>query len=194
MEKTKMIDFTFYTPETASDTARPILEEIEKGYGFIPNLFAYMAEAPTTLKAYLALNQLVGETSLTPAQQQIALLAASVENTCEFCTVAHHAIGTMNKASAQTLSALANGERINDPQDAELVAFTQSVVKYRGRPDQDDIDAFISAGFSKQQIFEVMMVVSIKTLSNYINHLTQPEPNAELLAMIEQENGQAQTA
>lgn len=189
-----MTDFTFYTLETASDVAKPILAEIEKGYGFIPNLFAYMAEAPTTLKAYLALNKLVGETSLTPAQQQIALLAASVENTCEFCTVAHHAMGTMKKANRQTLSALANGETITDPQDAELVAFTKSVVRYQGRPSQESIDAFLNAGFSKQQILEVILVISIKTLSNYINHLTQPVPNAELLAMIGQENAQAQTA
>lgn len=181
-----MTDFSFYTLETASEAAKPILAEIEKAYGFIPNLFAYMAEAPTTLEAYLTLNKLIAETSLTPAQQQIALLAASVENSCEFCTVAHHAMGTMKKASAQTLSALANGGIINDPQDAVLAIFTQSVVKSRGRPSQEDIDTFISAGFNKQQIFEVILVITIKTLSNYINHLTQPKPNAELLAIIDQ--------
>jgi len=39
-------------------------------------------------------------------------------------------------------------------------------------------------GFTKQQILEVILIVSIKTLSNYINHLTNPEPNKELLDML----------
>lgn len=179
-----MTDFTFYTLETASEDAAPILSQINDVYGFVPNLFAYMAEAPTTLEAYLALNQLIEKTSLTPAQQQVALLAASVENKCEFCTVAHRAIGKMKQANQQSLDALNANETIDDASDAALAAFTQSVVENRGRPSKSDLDDFIKAGFTKQQILEVMLVVSIKTLSNYINHLTNPEPNAELLSMV----------
>lgn len=81
-----MTDFTFYTPENTTGHTKEILEGIRKGYGFVPNLFAYMAAAPTTVEAYLALNDLVSKTSLSPAQQQVALLAVSVENDCEFCT------------------------------------------------------------------------------------------------------------
>lgn len=179
-----MTDFTFYTMETASEEATPILSQINDVYGFVPNLFAYMAEAPTTLEAYLALNQLIEKTSLTPGQQQVALLAASVENKCEFCTVAHRAIGKMKQANQQSLDALNANETIDDASDAALAAFTQSVVENRGRPSKNDLDDFIKAGFTKQQILEVMLVVSIKTLSNYINHLTNPEPNAELLSMM----------
>jgi len=30
----------------------------------------------------------------------------------------------------------------------------------------------------------MLVVVTIKTLSNYTNHVTKPEPNPELLAML----------
>ncbi|VAW82332.1 hypothetical protein MNBD_GAMMA12-945 [hydrothermal vent metagenome] len=179
-----MTDFTFHTLENTSDTARPILEQIQKGYGFIPNLFAYMAEAPTTLEAYLSLNKIIENTSFTPAQQQVALLAASVENDCEFCTVAHRAIGKMKQASIQTLNAINAKENVEDAKDAALANFTQSVVKNRGVLTEETLNDFLGEGFTKQQIFEVMIIVSIKTLSNYINHLTKPEPNPELLSMI----------
>lgn len=179
-----MTDFTYYTIETAPEEAKPILTQINQGYGYIPNLFAYMAEAPTTLEAYLALNALIEKTSLTPGQQQVALLAVSVQNKCEFCTVAHRAIGKMKQANQQTLDAVNTGAAIDDAQDAALVEFVQSVVESRGRPGDAAIEAFLNGGFTKQQIFEVMLVVSIKTLSNYINHLTLPEPNAELLSML----------
>ena len=178
-----MTNFTFYTPETAPEEAKPILEEIKKGFGFIPNLFAYMAEAPTTLEAYLTLNDSIEKTSLSPAQQQVALLAASVENECDFCTIAHRAVGKMKKANQQTLDALNKNQQIEDSKDAALAKFTQTIIKDRGRISDSAINDFLSAGFTKQQILEVMIIVSIKTLSNYINHLTNPEPNDELLSM-----------
>ncbi len=179
-----MTDFTFYTPENSSGHTKELLESIGKGYGFIPNLFAYMAEAPTTVEAYLALNDLVSKTSLSPAQQQVALLAVSVENDCEFCTIAHRAMGKMKGASVQTLTALATHSEIADAKDRALATFTQTIVKKRGRPSDAEVQSFLGAGYTKQQILEVILIVSIKTLSNYINHLTQPEPNKELLAMI----------
>ena len=179
-----MTDFTFYTIDTASQEARPLLEQINKGNGFVHNLFAYMAEAPTTIEAYLALNNIITKTSLTPAHQQVALLAASVENECDFCTVAHRAIGKMKKAHQQTLNALNANDIIEDKKDAALAKFTRAVVKNRGRLSESTVEAFLHAGFTKQQILEVMIIVSIKTLSNYINHLTHPEPNKELLSMV----------
>ena len=179
-----MTDFTFYTPDNSDGHAKELLEGIRKAYGFIPNLFAYMAEAPTTLEAYLALNDLVAKTSLTPAQQQIALLAVSVENECGFCTVAHRAMGKLKGADLQTLEALATRSGITDDKDRALATFAQTVVRRRGRPGNEDIQTFLDMGFTKQQILEVILIVSIKTLSNYINHMTNPEPNKELLEML----------
>lgn len=179
-----MTDFTFHTPENTTGHTKELLEGIRKDYGFIPSLFAYMAEAPTTVEAYLALNDLVSKTSLSAAQQQVALLAVSVENDCEFCTVAHRAIGKKKGANVQTLTALASHAEIADVKDRALATFTQAIVKKQGRPGDAEINAFLSEGFTKQQILEVILIVSIKTLSNYINHLTQPEPNKELLGMI----------
>lgn len=179
-----MVNFTFHSPENTSGSTKELLAGIQKGYGFFPNLFGYMAEAPTTVEAYLALNALVSKTSLTPAQQQVALLAVSVENDCEFCTVAHRAMGKMKNASPQTLNAVSSHSTINDPQDSALVVFAQTVTKNRGRPSEAEVQAFLNAGFNKKQILEVILIVTIKTLSNYINHLTHPEPNKELLGML----------
>ena len=179
-----MTQFNYYTLQTVKDEARPLFESIQQGYGFIPNLFAYMAEAPTTVDAYLKLNDLVKKTSFTMAQQQVALLAVSVENQCDFCTVAHRAIGKMSQAKQQTLDAIYKNEEIENPIDRALVNFVKNVVRQRGHLSDADIDAFLAAGFTKQQVLEVMLIVSIKTLSNYINHLTLPEPNEELLNML----------
>lgn len=179
-----MTQFTFHTPENTTSSTHDLLTGIQKGYGFLPNLFGYMAAAPTTLEAYLALNDLVSKTSFSPAQQQVALLAVSVENNCDFCSIAHSAIGKMKGANVQTLTSIATYNVINNPQDRALAGFAQTITKNRGRPAEAEVQAFLDAGFTKQQILEVILIVSIKTLSNYINHLTHPEPNKELLAML----------
>lgn len=41
----------------------------------------------------------------------------------------------------------------------------------RGWPASDDVDQFLAAGYTRENILEVVLVVALKTLSNYINHL-----------------------
>ena len=143
-----------------------------------------MAEAPTTLKAYLQLNQLLGEASLPMAQMQVALLAASLENGCDFCSVAHRAIGKTMGANVDSLTALNEGCDIVDDKDRAVADFTRSVVRNRGWVPEDEVQMFIAAGFNQQHILEIVLAVTIKTLSNYANHFTKPEANPELLAML----------
>jgi uncharacterized peroxidase-related enzyme len=179
-----MTDFTFYSLETAPADSKPLLQSIEKAYGFIPNLFAYMAESPQVLEAYLKLNELVSNTSLTPAQQQLALLTVSIENKCGFCEVAHRAMAKLKGADQKSIDAVRNQKPLENASDQALVTMVQTLVNKRGWLDDAEVDAFIAAGFSKQQVFELILIVSIKTLSNYTNHLTLPKPNEELLGML----------
>lgn len=179
-----MTSFTAYNPSSAAPEAQKLLQGIQSSFGFVPNLFSYMAEAPVTIEAYLALNQLIGKSSLTPAQAQTALLAVSLENNCNFCSVAHRALGKKAGAKTQTIEALLNQSPIDDEKDRALVELVQVIVKERGQVPDVNLQTFFAAGFTKQQVFELILVVSIKTLSNYINHLTRPEVNAELIAML----------
>ena len=179
-----MNEFTFYTEENAEGDAKDILTNIKKKYGFVPNLFAYMAEAPYTIEAYGLLTELLEKSNLTAAQQQIALLAVSKYNNCDFCRVVHHAFGKMSKSNPQTLAAIVEGTIIEDPKDRVLVETVVAIVDSRGWLKSEQLDNFLSAGFSRRNVYDLILIVTIKTLSNYSNHLTRPEPNEELLAMI----------
>jgi len=71
--------------------SKPIMEDIQKGFGFIPNLMATFANSPEMLKGYLALDAEWDRTSFTPQERNFALLAASLENECGYsgaCAVA----------------------------------------------------------------------------------------------------------
>ena len=179
-----MNDFTFYTTENTDGETKDLLETIQQNYGFVPNLFAYMAEAPATLKAYLQLNQLLQETSFTNQQLQVALLAVSLENDCKFCSVAHQAMAKKFGSNEQSVQALLNQSAIEDSQDRAIVDTVIAIVKERGWISEDKLQAFYDAGFTNKHYMELVLVVTIKTLSNYINHQTRPEANPELLGMI----------
>ncbi|MFT5705947.1 MAG: AhpD family alkylhydroperoxidase, partial [Oceanospirillaceae bacterium] len=151
---------------------------------FVPNLFGYMAEAPIAVKAYLQLNELLAQSSLPAAQLQVALLTSSVVNGCGFCTTAHRAIGKKSGANQQSLDALNSGDEIKDAGDRAVAKITKLLIDNRGRVEEVDINEFIAAGFTQQNYMELIVVVTIKTLSNYTNHVTKPEANPELLAML----------
>ena len=179
-----MSDFTFYTPENSDETAKEILTKIEDKYGFIPNLFGYMAEAPYLIEAYVMLTELLEKTALSTAQQQVALLAVSHYNNCGFCQVAHRAFGKMKKANSQTLAAIIENKIIEDASDKALVDMVIAMTEQRGVLSDEQINSFLAAGFSRRNIYDLVLIISIKTMSNYANHLTAPEPNEQLLAML----------
>lgn len=164
--------FRVHTPESAPEASKPILREARGNYGMIPNLYGVLAEEPAAVKAYAALNDSLTESGLSPAEQQVAILAASVENGCTYCVAAHSAIVKMQELfDDATLEALRAGESLPDDRLETLRAFTVDVVGQRGWVDQGALDAFLDAGYEQRHVLAVVTVVAMKTLSNYTNHI-----------------------
>jgi alkylhydroperoxidase family enzyme len=82
------------TAPSAPEASKPILVNIKKDFGFIPNLMATFANSPTVLQGYLALDGVFDKGTFTPVERQLILLAASVENDCNYCTDAHSTIAS----------------------------------------------------------------------------------------------------
>ena len=178
-----MNTFIQHTPDSAPETARPLLAGAIAKLGFLPNLYAHLAEAPAALEAYFGLSAQFEKTSLTPAERQVVLLAASVENGCEFCVAAHSMIAQdMVGVPAETVNALRAAGTLAQPRLDALAKFTRALVRDRGWTSEQISAAFFSAGFNHQQAIEVVLGVAMKTLSNYANHLTGTQTNAELSA------------
>ena len=165
------MSYTIHTPETAPEAARETLEGARKAFGFVPNLLGVMAEAPALLKAYRALHALFDETSFTPTERQVVLMTASYENGCEYCIAAHTVIAAMQKVPRHVVEAIRNGAPIADSKLEALRRFATVIVKARGWPSEEDVGAFLEAGYTKAQVLEVVLGVGFKTLSNYTNHI-----------------------
>jgi uncharacterized peroxidase-related enzyme len=167
------MSYPVHTATSAPEASRQTLAAAEKAYGFLPNLLAVMAEAPALVKAYTTLSKIFDETSFTPAERQIVLLATSFENECAYCMAAHSAIAGMQKVPQEVINAIRAGKPIADGKLEALRRLTAAVVSSRGWPSEADLTAFHAAGYSKSQALEVVLGVGVKTLSNYANHIAE---------------------
>lgn len=161
------------TIQTAPEGSKQVLEQVSKGMGFVPNLFATFAHNPEALKSYLALSDSFAKAGFSPLEQQVILLTVSRENKCAYCVAAHSAISAMSKLDEGVISQLKSGVSLNDQKLEALREFTKRVVSSKGWPDESDIKKFVSAGFNQSHILGVILGVTMKTLSNYTNHIAQ---------------------
>jgi len=167
-----MTQFTVHTEATAPEAAKPRLAEVRKAWGFIPTLHGTLAESPIALEAYDALFGLVAKSSFTAAEQQAAYLAVNVLNECEYCTAGHTYLARAAKLDEGAIQALRNGLPIADARLQALRSFAEGVVRERGFVGDTAVDAFLAAGFTRENVLEVVTIVATKTISNYVNHIT----------------------
>ncbi|HWK10689.1 MAG TPA: carboxymuconolactone decarboxylase family protein [Vicinamibacterales bacterium] len=119
----------------------------------------------------MTLGELLGQTSLNPIEQQVVLAAASIANGCEYCVAAHSAGLKMAGLAPEQLDALRAGRALSNAKLEALRAFTTAIVERRGWIKQTEFQKFLDAGYRREQVFEVLVGVAMKTLSNYANHI-----------------------
>ena len=163
--------------DTAGAEARPVLEKAKAQVGFVPNMYAGMANAPALLETYLdGYARFREQAGFTPPEQEVVFLTISRVNGCGYCIAAHSMIGEkMSGVPAEVLSALREGREIPDAKLAALSAFTQTMVERRGLPAQAELDAFRAAGYTDAHVLGIILAIGVKTLSNYANHLMHTE-------------------
>lgn len=159
-------------PQSAPDASRDVMNSLQGESGFLPNLYRVLAHSPSALRAYAALNKLVHDTALSPAEQQVVMLAASREHRSDYSLAMHSSNARGAGLDEEELDALRESYEIpaNERHEA-LRRFTQRVVMRRGRLEEDDIDAFLAAGFEESHILDVILAVAMKNLSDYTDHV-----------------------
>lgn len=168
------MNFPIYNVDNAPENSKPLLKAAKENFGFVPNLLGEFAESPAVLEGYLKLNEIIGKTDFTPKEQQLAILAVSVENQCHYCTAVHSAIlRNQINAGDKIVDAVRNGDPLPDQKLNALVTYVRKTVKSRGFVDESYLQAFLDAGYSKRQVLEVNLIIALKTISNYTNHLAE---------------------
>lgn len=161
------------TPVTASDSAKAILQAAKDQLGFIPNMYANMANSPELLETYTHGYQLFRQNArFTPVEQEVIFLTISVENDCRYCVAAHSTLADgMSKVSPAVTAAIRRGSVIPDAKLHALSTFTQTMVRTRGNPSTDAVHDFLRAGYQEVHILDLIQAIAVKLASNYSNHV-----------------------
>ncbi|MFK5979645.1 MAG: carboxymuconolactone decarboxylase family protein [Rhizobiaceae bacterium] len=159
--------------EDAKGAAKEVIENAKTNLGFVPNMYRTMANSPGYLGTYAnGYNAFRQGSGLTPQEQETVFLTLSRENGCDYCTAAHSMIADkVSKLGAEELAAVRSGDALPDTKLNALAIFTKHVHDERGLIGKSAAETFLAAGFSENQILEVILALSVKILSNYSNHI-----------------------
>lgn len=165
--------FTIPTKADVSETNQALFDNLKKGLGFVPNLYAYFAKSETALGDYLALQN--RKSSLRAKEREVINLVTSQINGCRYCQSAHTVLGKMNGFNEEQIIELRKGGASFDSKLDALVKFTASVVTNRGKATVESKDAFFAAGYTEANMIDAIIIIGDKIISNYIHNLTEFE-------------------
>ncbi|MFJ2528357.1 carboxymuconolactone decarboxylase family protein [Pseudomonas helmanticensis] len=150
--------------ETAADASRPVLEGVKKKIGFLPNVFTTLAIAPVALETYVQASAILGKTSLSAQEKEAVYLATSQVNGCDYCLAAHTLFAGKAGLSAQDIVAARQGE-LN-----AYATLARQLTESRGHLSDEQIAAARTAGIDDVKIIEVIALVAVQSLTNYLNN------------------------
>ena len=168
-----MSNFTIHTIESAPEKSKTQLEEGVKAMGMIPNLHGTLAESPELYKAYTTLHALFMETSFDKDELTVVWQTINVEHTCHYCVPAHSMIANSMQVDPAITEALRNETPLPSEKLEALRTATLLLVRNRGHLTQSEMDTFFAAGYAQKQILEIVLGLSQKVISNYVNHLAE---------------------
>lgn len=177
-----MTNYIVHNESTAPEASKDLIRTVRGRFGFLPNLYAVMAESPAVAEAYQALSEIFNKTSLSETERQVILMTNNRLNGCDYCMAAHTTISQMANVPADVIHALRDGVPIADHKLEALRQFAVRVNESRGWVDQSDLDAFFAAGYDKANALDVILGTSLKVLSNYTNHITETPVDAAFQA------------
>lgn len=177
-----MSQYALHNVASAPEGSKATLEAIEKGLGFLPNLFATMAESPAALNGYVGLEAVLARGTFGAAERQLLLTSISSENGCGYCVAAHSTLASLSHADAPAIAGARGETTPADPRLRALTNFARAVVRERGHVGDEALGQFLRAGFTKAQALEVVANVGYKTISNFIAGFAHPPLDAQFEA------------
>ena len=140
-------------------------------FGFIPTYFEELVRSPAVANAYLSALEALEDGVLTDGERNIIMLAVSAANDSTYCVDVHRGLAQEDGADAQDLNLITMQQQ---PSDMRLQALTQTtwrLLDKSGRLDANDLKYLGNYGIEHRQIYEVIAIICVKTIANYIQHV-----------------------
>jgi len=165
-------EYTLHTKESAPKASGEMLGKAEQQFGFVPNILRQMAEAPSAFQGDLQLLDAFEKSSLTLAERWVILLVVSGQCEANYCVAANSTIAKMLGVSADIVESVRKGESLPDAKLEALRIFTDEMVRNRGMASRETQERFFEAGFTKENVFDVILGIALETMASYTARIT----------------------
>ena len=153
-------------PDQVDNSTKEVFSAIEKKVGMLPNLYAAMGNSPELLKGFLSFEESLKKGTFTAKENEAIALAVSQANDCQYCLAAHSAIGKMAGFSEEEIIGIRLGN--SDRKMNALTKLTTELTEKRGKTSETNIDEFLAVGYTHQALTELIGMVAIRSITNYL--------------------------
>lgn len=171
--------------EQVSSEAQALLAGVQKKMGKIPNLYATIGYSAATLKGLLEFEASLGTAHHFSGKEKEAInLIISQVNDCDYCLAAHTALAQLRGFSQEETLAIRKAA-YSETKLNTVLQLAQSIATNKGKGDQALIDAFFEAGYNEAALIELIGLITVRTLTNYVfanTHIPIDFPAAPSLA------------
>jgi AhpD family alkylhydroperoxidase len=159
------------TRDQVSPANQAHFDTLKKGLGMVPNLYATLALSEQALGNYLAFQN--AKSSITGKAREVVNLVVSQVNSCEYCLAAHTVIGGMVGFTPEQIIEIRRGGAGFDAKLDALAKLVKNIASERGHADPARVQAFFEAGWTQENLVDVIVVIGDKTVTNYLHGTTQ---------------------
>jgi alkylhydroperoxidase family enzyme len=169
-----MPNYPIYTIASAPEGSKSALEQLQQAFGVIPNIAGAIANSPKLINSLVGVFQQVHGSSLTEPEIQIVLLTDAVTNSSTYAVAFHTALALQQGISSEETHAIRERRVPTDKRFAALFTLAKALIEKRGHLSDQGLDSFIGAGFTKEQVLEVIAIVAASTITNYAGTIANP--------------------
>jgi uncharacterized peroxidase-related enzyme len=160
------------TRDDAPAESKPILDNVHKMLGLVPNLQRLMSISPNALAGWAGLMGALAKTLDVKTRDGIAL-AVSEADGCDYCLTAHTYISTNLAKIPLEEVALNRQDLSGDAKRQAAVAFAKALIENRGKVSDEQFAAVRAAGWSDANIIEMIALTAQFLLTNFVNNAVQ---------------------
>lgn len=150
------------------------IEMAQAYYGLVPNIIKVVNKHnPAVAQIYIAAMELMEDGDLADDEREAVILAISRYNDCHYCARTHAALGYAAGLSKEDIEAINQGRLPASKRLQAVVKATRLILDKQGWLDAEDLEQLEARGLTRMHLYEINALISLKTLSNYINHVAQ---------------------
>ncbi len=155
-------------PSAATDQTKQLLDGLQQRLGRIPNMIRVMAHSPAALDGYLDFTYAMQRTKLSASlRNQLALVVAEATGSRYFLALAE-ALSRRDGLGPEEIAAARRAES-RDPGARAALRFAALMVQQRGHLPTDEAATLREAGFSDEQLVEIVALVGLNVFRGYFN-------------------------